>query len=93
MLLNLLATDEQQPHSSCSSSIGGSSISSLEGGDGTSTSTNAITRRTRVSFECHTDLLFDDLMGDDDDDDEELELEQMDGELFKLLGAVYARQQ
>jgi hypothetical protein len=61
---------------------------SLEEGDGTtttSTTTTTITRRTRVSFECHTDLLFDDLMGDDDDDDE-LELEQMDCELFKLLG-------
>ena len=97
MLLNLL-DDEQQPHSSCSSSSG-SSISSLEGGDGTSTTTSTtttttrITRRTRVSFECHTDLLFDDLMGDDDEYDES-ELEQMDdGELFKLLGAVYARHQ
>ena len=80
-----------------------SSITSLEGDDGktttTSTTTTTITRRTRVSFECHTDLLFDDLMGhdDDDDDDEEYdesELEQMDCELlFKLLNAVYGRQQ
>ena len=73
-------------------SLMSNSASSLEGGDGTSTTTTTIIRRTRVSFECHTDLLlFDDLMGDDEDEEyDELEL---DCELFKLLGAVYERQQ
>ena len=70
-----------------------SNSASILEGDGTTTSTTTtITRRTRVSFECHTDLLlFDDLMGDEYDDEyDELEL---DNELFKLLGAVYERQQ
>ena len=39
-----------------------------------------VKRCTRVSFECHTDLLLDDLMGDFEDEDES----ELDCDVFKL---------
>mmetsp|Transcript_7819 Transcript_7819/g.12882 ORF Transcript_7819/g.12882 Transcript_7819/m.12882 type:complete len:157 (+) Transcript_7819:222-692(+) len=49
-----------------------------------------VKRRTRVSFECHTDLLLDDLMEDFEDEDfDESELKQIDREFFELLGLAY----
>ena len=52
-----------------------------------------VKRRTRVSYECHTDLLMDDLLEDFEDEEyDESALEKMDHDLSQLLG-LYARQQ
>ncbi len=51
-----------------------------------------VKRRTRVSYECHTDLLMADLLGDFKDEDyDESALQEMDHDLSQLLG-LYARQ-
>ncbi len=47
-----------------------------------------VKRCTRVSFECHTDLLLDDLMGDFEDED--YDESELDCDVFKLLGLAYA---
>ena len=50
-----------------------------------------IKRRTRVSCECHSDLLLmDDLLGDFDEEYDESALDQMDAECSKMLGLAYA---
>ena len=50
-----------------------------------------VKRCTRVSFECHTDLLLDDLMGDFEDEGyDQSDLDQMDCALSRLLGLAYA---
>ena len=50
-----------------------------------------VKRRARVSFECHTNLLMEDLMmGDFEEEYDQSELEQMDLEFSKLLGLAYA---
>ena len=52
-----------------------------------------VKRRTRVSYECHTDLLMDDLLGDFEDEEyDESALEQIDLDFLKMLG-LHARQQ
>ena len=51
--------------------------------------TITVKRCTRVSFECHTDLLMEDLLGDIDEGYDESELEQMDLEISKLLDLAY----
>jgi hypothetical protein len=51
-----------------------------------SSTSTTVKRCTRVSFECHTDLLMEDLFEDLEENDSELELEQMELEFFKLLG-------
>lgn len=56
---------------------------------GESTSTITVKRCTRVSFECHTDVLMEDLLGDFDEGYDESELEQMDLEISKLLDLAY----
>eukprot|EP00986_Skeletonema_menzelii_P018194 scaffold26404_cov108-Skeletonema_menzelii.AAC.1 len=55
-----------------------------------------VKRRTRVSFECHTDLLLYDPMGDFEDeeyDESELKHVSDDLEFFELLGLAHARRQ
>jgi hypothetical protein len=49
-------------------------------------STTVVKRRTRVSFECHSDVLMEDLLGDLEEKYDQLELEQ---EFSKLLGLEY----
>eukprot|EP00986_Skeletonema_menzelii_P017289 scaffold18732_cov157-Skeletonema_menzelii.AAC.2 len=51
----------------------------------------AVKRRTRVSFECHADLLMADLLGDFEEQYYQSELELMDLEFSKLLGLAYDR--
>lgn len=49
-----------------------------------------VKRRTRLSFECHADMLLDDLMEDFESEEyNESELKQMDCEFLKLLGLAY----
>ncbi len=48
-------------------------------------STTVVKRRTRVSFECHSDLL----MGDLEEKYNQLELEQLEQRFSKLLGLEY----
>ena len=48
-----------------------------------------VKRCTRVSFECHTDVLMEDLLGDIDEGYDDSELEQMDVEISKLLDLAY----
>ena len=62
-------------------------MSALSSGESSSTIT--VKRCTRVSFECHTDLLMEDLLGDIDEGFDESELEQMDLEISKLLDLAY----
>ena len=62
-------------------------VSALSSGESTSTIT--VKRCTRVSFECHTDVLMEDLLGDFDEGYDESELEQMDLEISKLLDLAY----
>ena len=50
------------------------------------TSLNTVTRCTRVSFECHTDLLMAGLL--DDDEEEEKEQEECDDLDFLLKNMV-----
>eukprot|EP00984_Skeletonema_dohrnii_P003926 scaffold1350_cov137-Skeletonema_dohrnii-CCMP3373.AAC.6 len=53
-----------------------------------------VKRCTRVSFECHSDLIMEDLFGEIDDEElDQLDLEQMDLDLFRLLDLANARQQ
>ena len=56
-----------------------------------------VKRCTRVSFECHSDLIMEDLMGgfegDFEDEFDQSDLEQMDLEFFKFLEQANARQQ
>ncbi len=52
-----------------------------------------VERRTRVSYECHTDLLMDDLLGDVEEEYDELASEQMDFDLYQLLGLSYSSRQ
>ena len=52
-------------------------------------STTVVKRRTRVSFECHSDLLMEDLLGDLEEKYDQFELEQMEQEFSKLLGLEY----
>ena len=55
------------------------------------TTTTTVKRRTRVSFECHSDLLvMDDLLEDFEEAYDQSALEQMDLVLSKLLGPAYA---
>ena len=61
-------------------------MSALSSGESTST---IVKRCTRVSFECHTDVLMEDLLGDFDEGYDESELEQMDLEISKLLDLAY----
>jgi len=42
-----------------------------------------------VSFECHSDLLMEDLLGDLEENYNRLELEQMEQEFSSLLGLEY----
>ena len=50
-----------------------------------------VKRRTRVSYECHTDLLMDDLLEDCEEDEyDQSALKQIDLDFSKLLG-LYAR--
>ena len=62
-------------------------VSALSSGESTSTIT--VKRCTRVSFECHTDLLMEDLLGDIDEGYDDSELEQMDLAISKLLDLAY----
>jgi len=50
-------------------------------------------RCTRVSFECHSDLIMEDLFGEIDEEFDQLDLERLDLDLFKLLDLASARQQ
>ncbi len=60
------------------------SLTSLEG-------STAVKRRTRVSYECHADLLMDDLLEDlEDEECDESASEQIDLKFSKLLD-LYAR--
>ena len=53
-----------------------------------------VKRRTRVSYECHTDLLMDDLLGDFEDEEyDESALEQIDLDFLKMFGLVQAATQ
>ncbi len=53
-----------------------------------------VKRRTRVSYECHADVLMDDVLGDFEDEEyDESALEQMDLYFSKLLGLNAATQQ
>lgn len=52
---------------------------------------STVKRRTRVSFECHADLLMADFLGDFEREYDQSELELMDLEFSKLLGSAYAR--
>ena len=52
-------------------------------------STTVVKRRTRVSFECHSDLLMEDLLGDLEEKYNQLELEQLEQRFSKLLGLEY----
>ena len=51
---------------------------------------STVERRTRVSYECHSDLLLMDLLGDFDEEYDESALDQMDLECSKMLGLSYA---
>ncbi len=56
-----------------------------------SNETTTVKRRTRVSFECHLDLLvMDDLLEDFEEAYDQSALEQMDLVLSNLLGPAYA---
>jgi len=52
-------------------------------------SATVVKRCTRVSFECHTDLLMADLLGDLDESYDQIELEQLEQDFSKLLGLEY----
>jgi hypothetical protein len=52
-----------------------------------------VKRCTRVSFECHSDLIMEDLFGEIDEEFDQLDLERLDLDLFKLLDLASARQQ
>jgi len=45
-----------------------------------------VKRRTRVSCECHTDLLMEDLLEDFEEEYDESDLEQIDLDFSQLLG-------
>ena len=52
-----------------------------------SNETTTVKRRTRVSFECHSDLLvMDDLLEDFEEEYDESDLEQIDLDFSQLLG-------
>ena len=62
-----------------------SALRSLEG-----PTTITVKRCTRVSFECHTDLLLmEDLLVDFEEEYDQSDLEKMDLEFSKLLGLAY----
>ncbi len=55
--------------------------------------TTTVKRRTRVSYECHIDLLMDDVLGDCEEECDQSALEQMDLDLSEFLSLYAARQQ
>eukprot|EP00985_Skeletonema_marinoi_P002114 scaffold859_cov151-Skeletonema_marinoi.AAC.1 len=57
------------------------------------TQSTTVKRCTRVSFECHSDLIMEDLFGEIDEEFDQLDLELLDLDLFKLLDLASARQQ
>ena len=63
-------------------------VSALSSSEESTTLT--VKRCTRVSFECHTDLLMEDLLGDIDEGFDDSELEQMDLGISKLLDLAYS---